>query len=608
MVLKRAFSLVLLLLPLTTIVAQDPAEYSFSKNSPKEKIFFDDFEKFNNYWLLGIEEGSWIENIENGQLFFQSLTDKPKEDLLPVIIDQNRDFEIESQLRFVEGKMDKGYGLQWGKAVNPMKQFDFLLTAAGHFTLDKYTGEFHDFVPFTLSDKVNRYAANKLTIRKVGDKYYFFLNEHLVHTMPFEPFYGNMLGFQVAENSTILVDYIEVAYLDRVQSGKSKVLIMDYKFDAENDIVVKGVPVTLTVNLVNVGEKDAEELEVKAFLPEGVTVIDFKKIESLNAKEEKQLSLQFFVSKDFKGEKIPVIFDILGADITNAKDLDLYVMVDLPVTSAVDKAMAQTYSDFRGGNDPLKGLNVAQAMKSVEVGNYFALVIGIDNYSGEWPKLRNAVNDAKVVSEVLKSKYVFTQIKTLFNEEATRDNILSQFEWLMNSVRQNDNLLVYYSGHGEYSEAMGKGFWVPVDANSKSITKYISNEDIKSFLTGINSKHTLLVTDACFSGDIFRGKTMTIPYESSTKYYQKIYSLSSRKAMTSGGVEPVMDKGKDGHSVFAYYFLKALNDNSEKYFDAGQIYNYLKIPVVNNSYQEPAYSPIRNTGDEGGQFIFIKRE
>lgn len=608
MVLRRAFSLVLLLLSLSTLLAQDPAEYSFSKNSPKEKIFSDDFEKFNNYWLLGIEEGSWIENIENGQLFFQSLTDKPKEDLLPVIIDQNRDFEIESQLRFVEGKMDKGYGLQWGKAVNPMKQFDFLLTGAGHFTLDKYTGKFHDFVPFTLSDKVNRYAANKLTIRKVSDMYYFFLNEHLVHTMPFEPFYGNMLGFQVAENSTILVDYIEVAYLDRVQSGKSKVLIMDYKFDAENDIVVKGVPVTLTINLVNVGEKDAEELEIKAFLPEGVTVIDFKKIENLNAKEEQQLSLQFFASKDFKGEKIPVVFDILGADITNAKDLDLYVMVDLPVTSAVDKTMAQTYSDFRGGNDPLKGLNVAQAMKSVEVGNYFALVIGIDDYSGEWPKLRNAVNDAKVVSEVLKSKYVFTQIKTLFNEEATRDNILSQFEWLMNSVRKNDNLLIYYSGHGEYSEAMGKGFWVPVDANSKSITKYISNEDIKSFLTGINSKHTLLVTDACFSGDIFRGKTMTIPYESSTKYYQKIYSLSSRKAMTSGGVEPVMDKGKDGHSVFAYYFLKALNDNSEKYFDAGQIYNYLKIPVVNNSYQEPAYSPIRNTGDEGGQFIFIKRE
>jgi hypothetical protein len=117
----------------------------------------------------------------------------------------------------------------------------------------------------------------------------------------------------------------------------------------------------------------------------------------------------------------------------------------------------------------------------------------------------------------------------------------------------------------------------------------------------------LLVTDACFSGDIFRGKTMTIPYENSTKYYSKMYSLSSRKALTSGGVEPVLDKGKDNHSIFAYYFLQALKDNTEKYYDAGQLFDFLKIPVVNNSYQTPAYSPIRNAGDEGGQFIFIMK-
>ena len=175
----------------------------------------------------------------------------------------------------------------------------------------------------------------------------------------------------------------------------------------------------------------------------------------------------------------------------------------------------------------------------------------------------------------------------------------------MHNVKTNDNVFIYYSGHGEYLENMDKGFWVPSDAASKTISKYISNEDIRSFLSGINSKHTLLVTDACFSGDIFRGKTMTIPYENSTKYYQKIYSLNSRKALTSGGVEPVMDKGKEGHSVFAYYFLQALAKNSEKYFDAGQVFESLKIPVVNNSSQTPAYSPIRNAGDEGGQFIFM---
>ena len=610
MLIKRVlFSIAFISVPII-IPAQEkttPADYNFSKGLKSQFVLQDDFSKFNNYWLLGIEENSWSENIEGGHLVFQSLTDKAKEDLIPVIIDQKRSFEIETSIRFVEGKMDKGYGLQWGKAINPLKQFDFLLTGAGHFTIDKYTGEFKDYVPFTISDKVNRYAFNKLTIRKVADMYYFFLNEKLVHSMPFEPFFGNLVGFQVSENSTIQVDNIDIAYLDKMSETKSKVLIMDYKFNTNNDKVSIGKPVTLTLNVTNVGDKDANSLSINYKLPANVEVTDFKSIPGLKIGEAQLLNLQFFANKNYTDSIIPVKFEIGGADITNVNDLDLSVKIDHAVRKTVDKSMAQNYSEFRGGNDPLKGLNVAQAMKSVEVGEYYGLVIGIDEYSGEWPQLKNAVNDAKAVAELLSSKYTFQYMKTLYNQDATRDNILKEFEFLLQKVKENDNVLIYYSGHGEYIKDMDKGFWVPIDASSKSISKYISNEDIKAFLTGIHSKHTLLVTDACFSGDIFRGKTMTIPYENSTKYYSKMYSLSSRKALTSGGVEPVLDKGKDNHSIFAYYFLQALKNNSEKYYDAGQLFDFLKIPVVNNSYQTPAYSPIRNAGDEGGQFIFIMK-
>jgi uncharacterized repeat protein (TIGR01451 family) len=610
MLLKRTLFAVLFSIAAFALTAQEkanPSDYLFSKGLKSQFVLQDDFSKFSNYWLLGIEENSWAESIEGGHLVFESLTNKPKEDLIPVIIDQNRSFEIETSIRFVEGQMDKGYGLQWGKSANPAKQFDFLLTGAGHFTIDKYTGEFKDYVPFTISPKVNRYAFNKLTIRKVADKYYFFLNENLVHTMPFEPFFGNLVGFQVAENSTIRVDHIDIAYLDKKDDTKSKVLIMDYKFDSNDEKVSIGKPVTLTLNIRNVGDKDAASLSIKNVMPANVEVVGFNPVTSLKKGEEQLITLQFFATKNYTDSIIPVKLEIAGADMTNVNDIDLKVAIDQPVKVELDKALAQTYSDFRGGNDPLKGLNVAQAMKAVEVGEYYGLIIGIDEYSGEWQPLRNAVNDAKGVAELLTSKYTFTSLKTMYNKEATRDNILAEFERLMGTVKANDNVFIYYSGHGEYIENMDKGFWVPSDATGKSVSKYISNEDIRAFLSGIPSKHTLLVTDACFSGDIFRGKTMTIPYENSTKYYSKMYSLNSRKALTSGGVEPVMDKGKENHSIFAYYFLQALRNNSEKFIDAGQVFDFLKIPVVNNSMQTPAYSPIRNAGDEGGQFIFIMK-
>lgn len=117
-----------------------------------------------------------------------------------------------------------------------------------------------------------------------------------------------------------------------------------------------------------------------------------------------------------------------------------------------------------------------------------------------------------------------------------------------------------------------------------------------------------MVSDACFSGDIFRGKTLSVPFEESEKYYKKVAELPSRNAITSGGIEPVMDGGRDGHSVFAYYFLKTLKENKKKYYDASEVFEKIKIPVTNNSSQSPKYQPINNTGDEGGQFIFIKKQ
>jgi len=241
------------------------------------------------------------------------------------------------------------------------------------------------------------------------------------------------------------------------------------------------------------------------------------------------------------------------------------------------------------------------------IGKYYALIIGIDKYKGVWTPLQNAVNDAKAIEALLKSKYKFDHFKTLYNEQASRTSIINEMEWLVTNAKPEDNVFIYYSGHGEFKKDLNKGFWVPVDAGSNSTANYISNSDLQNYLGGIKSKHTLLVADACFSGDIFRGNTVSVPFEESEKYYREVHGLLSRQALTSGGIEPVMDGGKDGHSVFAYYFLKTLNENQNKYLDASQIFNKVKIPVINNSEQSPKLAPVKNTGDEGGQFIFIKK-
>jgi len=416
----------------------------------------------------------------------------------------------------------------------------------------------------------------------------------------------------VTEANNFNPDPLTVSFQTKGAERYTYVLVSDFKYSSGTGKAETGAPITLTLKLQNPSEEPAENVKVVFKFPENVLAVDklSESIELLSPGEMKEISVEFYANEKYTGKKIEVVVDIQGATYTNLKDVDLAVTMneELPVSTLAIASAASPMDQpmYRGSGDPLKGLNVARSTP-LALGKYYALIIGIDQYSGVWNPLVNAVNDARAVENLLKAKYRFDSFKKLYNAEATREAIINQMEWLVANVRPEDNLFIYYSGHGEYKQELNKGFWVPVDANTSSTSKYISNSDIQTFLGGIKSKHTLLVSDACFSGDIFRGSTVMVPFEDSEKYYKEVHQLPSRKAITSGGLEPVMDGGRDGHSVFAYYFLKILENNNHKYMDAGQLFEKLKIPVTNNSDQSPKFSPIKNTGDEGGQFVFIKK-
>ncbi len=284
--------------------------------------------------------------------------------------------------------------------------------------------------------------------------------------------------------------------------------------------------------------------------------------------------------------------------------IDLYLQLgdNKIVVKAIDTKLNTTIDTF----------SVTRHLQDIITGGkYVALIIGINNYSGYWPQLKNAVNDANGMADVLKKSYMFNDIYTLTNEEATRKNILDKLDWLSKHLTKDDNLLIFYSGHGQYNKILNKGFWVPSDANSNSVADCISNSDLKTFIGGIPSKHTLLITDACFAGDIFRGapaESIQFDPNNMERYYKEVYNKQSRDALTSGGLEEVMDGGKDNHSIFTYYLIKSLMDNQQKYMDATQLYNDFKIAVANNSDQTPILQALRDTNDEGGQFIFIRKD
>lgn len=446
--------------------------------------------------------------------------------------------------------------------------------------------------------------------------------------LPAEVFAGNILG---GTSKTITVPIVTNAKLTQgstsvtvdvtcmgakmssknitLQAGSSAnagVAVKSFQFFSPSGKAAKGEPITVLVTLENITRVMAENVTLSFKLPLGVSAIDKVKetLPKIAPGEKVNVSIQVSTNADFKADTIVLGLELTGVSYTNAADVRLALPVNKQIYTTGDLlAMVEKGSGAK--------TTTAQAMDfgdgvAIEKIRYVVLTIGINSYEGSWPKLGNAVNDAKATAEELQKSYGFTVNRSLYDKQATRENIIKEFEWLVDNLNEGDNLLIFYSGHGEFKEALNKGFWVPVDAVTNSTSNLISNADIQTFLASIPAKHTLLISDACFSGDIFRGAE-NVSKESNDKYYQRANSLVSREAITSGGIEPVMDGGKDGHSIFTYYMLKALRENQSKFVDAGQLFEAIKIPIVNNSDQAPKFSHIKNTGDEGGEFIFYKK-
>lgn len=231
---------------------------------------------------------------------------------------------------------------------------------------------------------------------------------------------------------------------------------------------------------------------------------------------------------------------------------------------------------------------------------FYALIIGINNYSD--PSIRsleNAVSDAENLYNALLENYTFERENTQLLKDAKREDIIYSLDYLSRVVSPSDNLLIFYAGHGTWDENANVGFWLPSDAKKITKADWFRNSTLVDYLKEINSKHTLLITDACFGGSIFNTRAA---FMDAPRAIEKLYELPSRKAMTSGTLTEVPDK-----SSFTKYLVDRLKNNQDKYLSSEQLFSSLRIAVINNSDAVPQYGEIRNVGDQGGDFIFIRK-
>lgn len=182
---------------------------------------------------------------------------------------------------------------------------------------------------------------------------------------------------------------------------------------------------------------------------------------------------------------------------------------------------------------PFLLLSILFLTVQVQAQNKHALIIGIDKYIYDeptvvatlgsanavpprrWSDLRGAVNDARNIKELLVSRFGFDRnnIHTLFNEEATRENILSAIEqFVIANPESGDEVFFFYAGHGSQvpnslSDELNKldETLVPTDAFFGAPD--IRDKELREMFNRALDRdiRLTLVFDSCHSGSITRG-------------------------------------------------------------------------------------------------------
>ncbi len=274
--------------------------------------------------------------------------------------------------------------------------------------------------------------------------------------------------------------------------------------------------------------------------------------------------------------------------------------VAVPVTLGKNTVRLTAFDAQGNKSERLVTVTRERDIPEIAFGKYYALVIGINDYS-DLPKLNTAVTDARTIAKTLTELYGYS-VTTL--ENPSRADIIDAFDDLRDKLTEQDNLLIYYAGHGWLDQQTGRGYWLPVNAKSDRRSRWISNSTLTDALQGLPAKHVMVVADSCYSGTLTR--SIKVP-ERNKSYLKRISEKRARVVLSSGGLEPVADSGGGEHSVFADQFLKALRDN-QGVLDGTQLFERVRHTVVLNANQTPEYSDIRLAGHEGGDFLFVRRK
>ena len=261
----------------------------------------------------------------------------------------------------------------------------------------------------------------------------------------------------------------------------------------------------------------------------------------------------------------------------------------------------ESFQTFRPLN---KDVSDNELMRS---GKDYALLFATNEFS-EYSSLVNPIPDAKAISKELKQEYGY-EVEVVTNP-SLEEFFLKLREYAGKHYGNEDQLFIFFAGHGIFDDTFKEGFVVASDSKKSDPGKssYVSHARLHTIINNIPCDHVLLMLDVCFGGTFdqkvaHRGSEEIYEAAEKDKYIRRKLQYNTRLYITSGGKEYVPDGRPGAHSPFTRKFLEALRNQG----GSDGILTYREILVYIDQTKPEPRSGEFGDNEPGSDFLFIKK-
>lgn len=244
------------------------------------------------------------------------------------------------------------------------------------------------------------------------------------------------------------------------------------------------------------------------------------------------------------------------------------------------------------------------SLREEKMNNKYALIIGIENYpeSSDQPKVSYAINDALEMADYARQAgFYLINGNPLLDEEASYGKVISHLKFLFYYAKPEDFILLYYSGHGYFSE--DGGYLIPFDyPKTHDIDEHccISFDSINKRFKNKKSRRFLFFLDTCHSGfavnqlDIRRvvSPNISVSLEAQRKVESQMEDMIQKNELSQNVGRVIFTSSCSSeyshsvhefkHGLFTYYLLRALKaENDEKIINVEVLIHKVKADVLN---------------------------